>query len=117
MARVRNAPNEETPTERKSMSTLTAEQIQALLAKGRTRGDYDRVLRDYVSTGEPGIEVPLDSGPLAGKTSKQAKTGLDNARKRMTDDGKPAIEGAQSVKVIEAEGHVYLINTAVAVEA
>lgn len=99
------------------MSALSPDQIAALLAKGRTRGDYDRVLRDFVESGEAGIEVPLSEGALAGKTSKQAKTGLDNARKRTNDQGKLVVEGAQNVKVIENEGHVYLINVSASTEA
>lgn len=97
--------------------TLDAATIQALLAKGRSRGDYETILREFVTSGEAGWQVPLDSGALAGKTAKQAKTSFDNARKRMGDDGKLKVEGGNNVKVIVSDDQVYLINTAVPVEA
>lgn len=97
-------------------NVLDPAKIQELLAAGRTRGAYGTVLADFLTSGDAGIEVPLDNGPIAGKNSKQAKTGLDNARKRTDDAGKLVYDGAQNVRVIEQEGHVYLINTAVTVE-
>src|SRR5262245_36054863 len=94
-----------TTTTRSNMSTtLTPDQITALLAKGRTRGDYEQVLREFLDSSEAGIQVPLDSGALAGKTAKQAKTGFDNAKKRTNSDGTGlAIAGANHVKVIAAD--------------
>lgn len=91
---------------------LTPEKIAELLAKGRARGAYDPVLADFLASGEAGIEVEA-SGALAGRTSKQIKTGLDNARKRTNENGKLVHEGGNNVRVIEADGSVYLINTAV----
>ena len=91
---------------------LTPEKIAELLAKGRARGAYDPVLADFIASGEAGIEVEL-TGALAGRNAKQVKTGLDNARKRTNDNGKLVHEGAQNVRVIEADDTVYLINTAV----
>jgi hypothetical protein len=94
-------------------NVLDPARIQELLAAGRTRGAYGSVLKSFLDSGEAGIEVPLDSGEIAGKSSKQAKTGLDNARKRTDDNGKLVYEGSQNVRVIEQEGHVFLINTSV----
>lgn len=94
-------------------NVLDPTRIQELLAAGRTRGAYGSVLKTFLDSGEAGIEVPLDSGEIAGKSSKQAKTGLDNARKRTDDNGKLVYDGSQNVRVIEQEGHVYLINTSV----
>jgi len=98
-------------------NVLDPAKIQELLAAGRTRGAYGTVLSDFLTSGEAGIEVPLDSGPIAGKSSKQAKTGLDSARKRTDEKGNLVYAGAQNVRVIEQDGHVYLINTDSAEEA
>lgn len=91
--------------------------IQELLSKQKSRGDYDVELREFLAGGEAGIEVSLSDGRFAGKPSGTVKTGLDNARKRTNDAGGLVHEGAQNVKVIESDGHVYLINVAVSVEA
>jgi hypothetical protein len=100
-------------------SSLDPSRIQQLLKKGRTRGDYEGVIRAFLESSEAGIEVPLDSGPFAGKTGEQVKIGLDNARKRVDGKtGQPAIEGGHALKVIKEgnsekneEQHVYLIDT------
>lgn len=94
-------------------NVLTPDRIQELLAAGRTRGAYGTVLSNFLESKEPGIEVPLDSGEIAGKSSKQAKTGLDGARKRTDEKGGLVYAGAQNVRVIEQDGKVYLINTSV----
>ena len=98
-------------------NVLTPERIQELLAAGRTRGAYGQVLKNFLDSGDPGIEVPLDTGEIAGKSSKQAKTGLDMARKRTDDNGNLVYPGANAVRVVEQDGHVFLINTGVAGEA
>lgn len=100
------------------MAALTQEQIQALLANQRSRGDYDAVLAEFLESGEAGIQVDLESGVLAGKDAKKVKTGLDNARKRINQStGKPVFEQGHAVKVIVAEDQVFLINTASVGEA
>ena len=119
MARSRNKPA--TTTESKGgnnmSNVLTPERIQELLADGRTRGAYGQVLKSFLDSGDAGIEVPLDTGDIAGKSSKQAKTGLDMARKRTDDNGNLVYPGANAVRVVEQDGHVFLINTGVAGEA
>lgn len=97
------------------MTALTPDKIAELLAKGRARGAYDKPLADFIASGEAGIEVEL-TGALAGRNSKQAKSGFDAARKRTDANGKLVTEGSQNVRVIEADGSVYLINTAVTVD-
>lgn len=106
------------------MSALDIEQIQALLAGSRARGDYDEILDSFLKSEEMGIEVDLTSGPLAGKNNekgaKNVVTGFKNAAKRMNDNGEPRHPGAHNVQVInrkvgegdEAEYHVFLINKA-----
>jgi hypothetical protein len=106
------------------MSALSLEAIQDLLAGSRARGDYDTVLSEFLKSGEMGIEVDLQNGPLAGKNtekgSKNVITGFKNAAKRMNDDGTPRHPGAHNVQPIgrkvgegdNAEYHVFLINRA-----
>jgi|SRR6185295_6755626 len=104
---------------------IDAQMIQALLSKQKSRGDYDADLRDFLSSGNAGVEIDLSSGRFAGKRAKQVKTGFDNARKKTNDQGL-VHPGGTLVKVIaindknddegnpkgEQEEHVYLINTA-----
>lgn len=110
---------------------LTAEMIQQLLSTSKSRGEYDGVLREFLSSGEAGIEVDLQSGPLQGKRAKQVKVGFDNARKKTNEAG-AVHPGGKGVRVIAITGkvagedgkevdapnnendHVYLINTALA---
>lgn len=94
------------------MTALTPDKIAELLSKGRARGAYDQPLADFLTSGEAGIEVPLN-GAFTGKNGKQVKAGFDAARKRTDANGKLVHEGAQNVRVIEADGNVYLINTSV----
>lgn len=106
------------------MSALTIDQIQALLAGSRARGDYDETLSSFLSSGEMGIEVDLTSGVFAGKNNekgaKNVVTGFKNASKRMNEDGTPRHKGGHQVQVVlrkvgdgeDAEYHVFLINKA-----
>ena len=95
------------------MTALTPDKIAELLSKGRARGAYDPVLSDFLNSGEAGIEVEF-TGALTGKNAKQVKMGLDSARKRTNANGVLVHEGGNNVRVIEADGSVYLINTSVA---
>jgi ribosomal protein S3 len=94
------------------MTALTPDKIAELLSKGRARGAYDPILSQFIDSGEAGIEVEF-TGTLAGRNAKQVKTGLDAARKRTDGNGSLVHAGAQNVRVIEADGSVYLINTTV----
>jgi hypothetical protein len=103
--------------------SVSPEDIQKLLKKGRTRGDYESVIRSFLQGGEAGVEIDLVNGPFAGKTGSQVKIGLDNARKRVDPNtGQPAVQGGHSLKIVkvgkdpkegeEAEDqHVYIIDT------
>lgn len=106
------------------MSALSPDTIQELLSKTRSRGDYGQVLADFLKSGDAGIEVPLDTGALAGKTAAQAAVGFNNARTAVNKEtGQPVHSGGHAVKVIKQvekdsdgndvePGRVYLINTA-----
>lgn len=103
---------------------IDAQMIQALLSKQKSRGDYDADLREFLNSGEAGVEIDLTSGRFAGKRAKQVKVGFDNARKKTNDQGL-VHAGGTAVKVVaindkndeegnpkgEQEEHVYLINT------
>lgn len=104
-------------------TTIDAATIQQLLSKQKSRGDYDADLKEFLGSGEAGVEIDLSSGRFAGKRSKQVKVGFDNARKKTNDQGL-VHTGGNLVKVIAVnskddengnpvgEEHVYLINTA-----
>lgn len=111
-------------TKERKLTSLSPDMISELLAKTRSRGDYGTVLAEFLKSGEAGIEVPLDSGPLAGKTAAQAAVGFNNARTGVNKEtGQPNHPGGHAVKVIkqvdkDSEGNelpggrVFLINTA-----
>lgn len=91
------------------MAGLTAEEIQALLGRSRTKGQYVVRLNEFVGTGEMGINVRETWVEFADKQASTLKQGFDNAR-----DNKEAAEGTDQVKVIKQEDDVFLINLAVA---
>ncbi len=84
------------------MSALTLDAINELLKGGKTRGDYDTVLSEFLSGPDAGTEVDLTSGPLAGKDAKNVVTGFNNAKSRMVKEtGQPRHPGGHAVKVIK----------------
>lgn len=96
-------------TERKRTSMATtaigADQIQELLSKARTRGEYARELATFLSGDENGVQVNLDEGVFANKKPQSVKIGFENARK-----AKDAPEGAANVRVVMHENGVYLLR-------
>lgn len=92
---------------------LSAEQIQALLGKTRTKGQYLEYLNTFVTSGEGGVCVNDEWVALRDKKATTLKQGFENAKEK-----KEAAEGSEFVKVIANEDKVYLINlTAAGVEA
>lgn len=92
---------------------LSLEEVNAILASGRTRGGYAEFLIEFIESGEPGLNVDLKSGQLSGKTVDQAFTGFSNARKAMNSDGTAKVPGGSKIKVLRNKDktEVYLINT------
>lgn len=84
---------------------LTAEQIQALLGKTRTKGQYIVYLNKFVESGEAGICVNEEFADLASKKASTLKQGFEGAK-----NAKDAVEGAEFVKVVPNDDKVYLIN-------
>lgn len=103
---------------------LDAATIQALLAKQKTRGEYDEELADFIQSGVAGVEISLIEGRFAGKKASNVKTGFDNARTRTNKQtNQPVHAGGNMVSVIKVgdaekgeEEHVYLINKAVSAD-
>ena len=106
-------------------NVIDAAQIQELLSRQKSRGDYDADLREFLQSGEAGVEIDLTSGRFAGKRAKMVKVGFDNARKKTNEQGL-VHPGGNLVKVIavndknddegnpkgEVDEKIYLINTA-----
>lgn len=65
-----------------AVEELSMDEINSLLAEGRTKGDYDEYLVEFLQSGVAGQKVDLSEGKLAGKTFDKVKTGLNNARNR-----------------------------------
>jgi hypothetical protein len=86
---------------------ISPDQIQELLSKARTRGDYKRELVVFLNGDEKGVQIDLENGTFAGKKPESVKIGFDNARK-----AKDAPEGAEDgVRVVLHEKQVYLLRT------
>lgn len=87
------------------MAGLTAEQVQALLANTRSKGQYTEYLNAFLESGEQGVCANDEWVAIRDKKASTIKQGFVNAQ-----DKKDAHEDAQFVKVLVNEDKVYLIN-------
>lgn len=99
------------------MSELSLNEINDILAGTRSRTNSGAFVSEFAASGELGREVDLSSGTFAGKDAKKVKTALDNARKKMTDDGKLVIPEGPSIAVRVKDGRVFIINTVLVAQA
>ena len=88
---------------------LTADQIQILLGKTRTKGDYVVKLNSFLESGEQGISVNETWVELKDKKATTLKQGFENAKAN-----KEAHADAEFVKVISSDDQVFLVNLKVA---
>jgi hypothetical protein len=102
----------QTPTQEKNqMANTDLAFITEILAGSRSRTNSGAYVSEFLSSGELYREVDLAAGTFAGKDAKKVKTALDNARKKMTEDGKLVIPEGINVAVRVKDGKVFLINT------
>jgi len=112
MARTRRASNvmEVQPQGEKRMALgieqLSQDEINNLLGSVKQRGEYDRQLKAFVESSEPGVQISLEEGPFAQKKAQSVKTGFETAKGR---EGAP--EGSANVRVIVHDDKVYLLRT------
>jgi hypothetical protein len=85
------------------------EELNAILAGARGRGDYKTVLGAFIDAGIRLAQVPLDNGLFEGKKAQTVKTGFENAK-----TSKEPPQGADQVKVVKKDDKIYLVNQAVA---
>jgi hypothetical protein len=79
---------------------LTLEDITGILGETRSKTNAGEYLTDFLNSGELGREVDLNAGSFAGKSAKQVKTALDNARKKVNDEtGQLVVAGGTDVQV------------------
>jgi hypothetical protein len=78
--------------------------ITEILAGSRSRTNSGAYVSEFLTS-------------FAGKDAKKVKTALDNARKKMTEDGKLVIPEGINVAVRVKDGKVFLINTTLFAEA
>src|SRR6266487_426075 len=111
MARKRRNTQPQTNNEREAprMAGLTAADIQALLSRSRTKGQYLVRLNEFIESGEMGVCANENWVEFADKKASTLKQGFEGARQN-----KEAAEGSDNVKVISNEEKVYLINLTVA---
>lgn len=84
---------------------LSEDEISALLATTRAKGQYNGYVRSFVESGQRGRKVSIESGQFAGKAQASVKTGLAKAVEA---------EGFKDqVRVIAPKGEsfVALVNT------
>jgi hypothetical protein len=118
MARQRSNPETHTePQTKGNTMSLDLNEINEILAGTRSRTNAGAYVSEFVASGDLGREVDLTSGTFAGKDAKKVKTALDNARKKMTDDGKLVIPEGPQIAVRVKDGKVFLINTALVAQA
>lgn len=86
---------------------MSGEDLEALLAGSRQRGEYDRQIKAFLNSDLQAAQVNLDEGPFKGKKAASVKTGFEGAIKR---DGAP--EGAENVRVIVQADKVFLVRQA-----
>lgn len=84
---------------------LSAEQIQALLASTRSKGQYTEYLNAFLASGESGVCANDEWVSIRDKKATTIKQGFENAKEK-----KDVAEDAEFVKVISNEDKVYLIN-------
>jgi hypothetical protein len=86
---------------------LTNEEIDALLATTKSKGQYTEVLNSFVESGARGRKIPLDSGRFSGKAPASVKTGFLTAVSKAGQ--------SDQVRVIAPKdaGYVVLVNTSV----
>jgi hypothetical protein len=87
-------------------TSLTLDKINALLAKKRVRGLYDKELAVFLDSGEAGKDYSLVEGIFQGKAAVSIASGFNNAIDRSED------KAAKDVVVIrdDDENAVALIN-------
>ena len=88
------------------IEALDQDAINTLLGSVKQRGEYDRQLKTFMDSNEPGIQISLTEGPFAQKKPNSVKTGFESAKGR---EGAPA--GSDNVRVLVHEDSVYLIRT------
>lgn len=91
------------------------EQAQ-IAATGKEKGLYGPIVQAFISSGKSMAGVPLDRGPLNGKTTKQAKSGFDRTRKTLKKGTNDLLfPGGDNVRVRVVDGTenvIYLQNLA-----
>jgi hypothetical protein len=97
------------------MAGLSADQIQALLGRTRTKGQYRTILGEFLASEQAGINVQEEYVELRDKQPSTIKQGFEGAKNHAE---RPA--GAENVRVLtqtEGEGDnkvttIYLVNMA-----
>lgn len=88
-----------------AVNVLSDELLAELLSGSRSRGGYDEALKEFIASGNKGIEVSLEAGNFAGKKPASVMTGFKSAAKR---EGAPA--EAKEVAIIAKNDRVFLVR-------
>jgi hypothetical protein len=114
------------------MSTMDLDFIDEVLGTTRSKTNSTEYLREFLSSGELGREIDLTLGSFAGKSCKQVKMALDNARKRINEETATLVipggldlqirvlqetNGKRGAEKVVTSEKVYIINTKLVAEA
>lgn len=83
------------------------DELAAILAGTRGRGDYRTILEAFIKSGHKMVKIPLDRGLLEGKKAATVKSGFENVK-----TAKNPLEGADKVLIRKREDDVFLVNQA-----
>lgn len=91
---------------------LTQEQINALMATTRTKGQYIQLITEFLDSDENGVDVKVQWPELSERKSASVKQGFENAK-----NSKNARADFKNVQVLKNEENVYLIKRTAPAEA
>ncbi len=92
-------------TETVTSGAMTDEDVAALLATSKTKGQYSDLLKQFVESGERGHRYSISDGQFAGKALQSVNTGFKNAVKAASLEGHVRVIGSKD------GGFVALVNT------
>lgn len=96
---------------------INVDEVDAIFASSKTRGNYDRVMVEFLEKGIQGAGVPLE-GPFADRQLNSLKTGFESARNRVIENkdkqhDDATVAAARKVEVVIHNEGIYLLNRSI----
>ena len=93
-------------TETITSGQMTDEEVDALLAGSKQKGQYEALVNSFVESGARGQRYSINEGQFNGKALQSVNTGFKNAVKKTGNEGTVRVIGSKD------GGFVALVNTA-----